>query len=247
MDVFLFGGGWRPEAGPLTYRPFIRAASLQGPALIALVIAAAPDQDPQATFGRYAEVFTRLGLTLGQLVPVYVSPAQPLTRAALAALGPTAVFVCGGLTPLYHAALCADPAWLGELRQAQLPFGGFSAGAAIAADRALLGGWQIETAGGRIAVTNDGAAEDLELLAVRPGLGLVPFTVEVHASAWGTLSRLIHAVNAGRTSAGWAVDEDTALYVQGGNVTVLGLGSAYRVEQGAGGLCVSVHLAQPSL
>ena len=73
------------------------------------------------------------------------------------------------------------------------------------------------------------AGEDLEELTVRPGLGLVPFAIDVHATQWGTLTRLTHAVRAGLAPDGWAVDEGTALVCEGDDVRVVGTGVAYRV------------------
>ena len=87
------------------------------------------------------------------------------------------------------------------------------------------------------------AAEDLEPLTVRPGLGLVPFAVDVHATQWGTVTRLIHAVRAELAPEGWAVDEGTTLVYDGDRVArVEGLGSAYRVS-GARDLRLEVVVA----
>ena len=77
------------------------------------------------------------------------------------------------------------------------------------------------------------AGEDLDELSVRDGLGLVDFAVDVHASQWGTVTRLLHAVSAGLVSEGVAVDEHTALEVDGDRWTVHGSGSVYRVSPGA--------------
>lgn len=244
MDLYLFGGGWRPEARPFTYARFVAAARRSGAARIALIVAEEPGQDAGASFARMAEVFQGLGLGAAQLLPLYVSDRQPLSAGMLRAARPTAVFVCGGLTPLYQQALCRDLTWLAEARAAGLPYGGFSAGAAIAARQALVGGWQLDLAGQRVAVTNPDAAEDLDPLTVRPGLGLLDAAVDVHASQWGTLSRLVHAVHAGLLPSGWALDEDTLLQLEGGVATLHGLGSAYRVERGPEGVSVRVLTGQ---
>ena len=95
-------------------------------------------------------------------------------------------------------------AWLPR----DLPYAGYSAGAALAADRAIVGGHRRDD--GR-PVCAEEAGEDLERLAVRAGLGLVPFAVDVHATQWGTLTRLVHAVDAGLAAEGWAIDEGTVL------------------------------------
>ncbi len=85
------------------------------------------------------------------------------------------------------------------------------------------------------------AGEDLEELEVRDGLGLVPFAVDVHATQWGTLTRLVHAVGAGLVAEGWAIDEGTVLVVEDGRVRVEGLGGAYRVAAQGGVVAVSVQ------
>ena len=85
------------------------------------------------------------------------------------------------------------------------------------------------------------SADDLEELGVRDGLGMVDFAVDVHATQWGTLTRLVHAVGAGLVDEGWAIDEGTALVVDGGSVRVEGLGSAYRVAARDGEVAVSVQ------
>ena len=88
-----------------------------------------------------------------------------------------------------------------------LPYAGFSAGAMIAPQRALLGGWRL----GSTAVTHEDNAEDLDQVTVVDGLGLISPTVEVHTTQWGTLSRLVAAVAAGEVSSGIAVDENTVV------------------------------------
>ncbi len=41
------------------------------------------------------------------------------------------------------------------------------------------------------------ASEELDQVAIRDGLGLIPCSLDVHASQWGTVTRLIHAVEIG--------------------------------------------------
>ena len=69
--------------------------------------------------------------------------------------------------------------------------------------------------GAPLAVCGEEAGEDLDLVQPRPGLGLVPFAVDVHATQWGTLTRLIHAVALGLVAEGVAIDEGTCLEVHG--------------------------------
>jgi cyanophycinase len=121
-----------------------------------------------------------------------------------------------------------------------VPYAGFSAGAAIAATSAIVGGWRI----GDLPVCSPDAGEDLDQVEPRAGLGLTPFAVDVHATAWGTLSRLVHAVAGGLVEGGWAVDEHTCLALAGGEPVVYGAGCAYRVMPHGDG--VSVVLARPA-
>jgi cyanophycinase len=68
----------------------------------------------------------------------------------------------------------------------------------------------------------------------------VPFAVDIHATQWGTLTRLAHAVDAGLVDEGWAIDEGTALVAADGSPRVEGLGSAYRVARDGERLGVTV-------
>lgn len=81
-------------------------------------------------------------------------------------------------------------------------------------------------------------------MTVRPGLGLVPFSVDVHAGQSGTLTRLIHVVRAGAATEGWAIDEDTMLVVGPGGMELHGLGHAYRVRRVADGALTTVYTAR---
>jgi cyanophycinase len=81
-------------------------------------------------------------------------------------------------------------------------------------------------------------------LTVQPGLGLVPFAFDVHASQWGTLLRLIHAVELGIVQAGWALDENTLLEVADQSLRLHGRGHAYYVRKADGGeVTVAIHTA----
>jgi cyanophycinase len=143
--------------------------------------------------------------------------------------------VGGGLTPVYRDLL--EPHF-GELRRqvaTGVPYAGFSAGAAIAAECALVGGWRI----GGVAVAPEEAAEDLDELTVAPGVGLVDVAIDVHAAQWGTLSRLVAAVEAGLVEGGLAIDEHTVLIVGEGGLRVAGRGSVWRVLPTEQGVLVS--------
>jgi cyanophycinase len=208
--ILLIGGGRETDLGPLfdvlPARPTIAVAC----------VATAPDP--------WVELLT----AAAPCTTVPFDPAAPPDADA--------VFVAGGLTPAYahvlvpHAATLR--AWLSAGRRV---YAGFSAGAAIAARTAVVGGW---LAGG-IPVCDPDTAEDLDEVAVRPGLDLVPFAVEVHAAQWGTLNRLVTAVHRGLLPYGVAVDEDTILVVAGDRATVAGRGQIHLVR--AAGPEVRLH------
>lgn len=97
----------------------------------------------------------------------------------------------------------------------------------VAARRALVGGWLDRG----VPVCPDDAAEDLEEIEVRDGLGIVPYTVEVHAAQWGTLARLVAAVARGDAACGVALDENTLLSVSSdGRAVVAGAGRVHLVR-----------------
>jgi cyanophycinase len=224
--VFLIGGGRDDAAIRASHSGFVRVAG--GGPIAAFVLDEGEETDP----GRWREALAQSGA--GEVRTVVVSPARPPRRGDLD--GAAGVFVAGGWTPGYQETLvaAAGPGWLDR----DLPYAGYSAGAAIAAAGAIVGGHRRDD--GRPAAAED-AGEDLEALTVRPGLGLVPFAVDVHATQWGTLTRLVHAVDAGLVDAGWAVDEATALVACDGPLRIEGLGSAYRVLRDGERLSVTVH------
>ena len=229
-SIYLLGGdGSNPDGRIETYGRFFEAASTPQGCRIALLIAEEGDARAE-TFEAYAEIFRSVGATQPMLTGISVAPTTPLTKARLLALNPTAIFVCGGLTPRYQEALCIDRSWLEFLSERNIVYGGVSAGAAIAAKRAVVGGWRVQR-GERIRqILYQGASEGCDLLDTRQGLGLVPYTVDVHASQWGTLTRLMHAVALGVVGPSWGIDEDTLLEVRSDRYLVSGSGHVYIVR-----------------
>jgi cyanophycinase len=233
--VYLIGGGWVEESFPRTYGRFAAAAGRDGRARIACVLLDEPDRD--AYFARSVAAFAAVGVD--DIYPVFVSAARPLRRDDLD--GANGVLVGGGLTPAYHDAIVPEAGtWLSWLRERGIPYVGFSAGAMIASERGIIGGWKLRRGDGELVICSEDVSEDEELLDVRPGLGLVPFAVDVHASQYGTPTRLLHAVASGAVAEGWAVDEDTMLACEDGRITVHGLGSAYRVRRDGERLAVEI-------
>ena len=218
VATFLIGGGWTSRARPLVYRPFLDAVG-EHPVVACVVL----EGHDSAGFDRWAEALS--STTPCTPLPVLVAEGDPFDIASVG--DADALFVCGGHTPAYAAALAPAACDLAEwLRAGPRHYGGFSAGAAIAARDALVGGWRLDG----VAVCPEDASEDLDEVSVVPGLGLVPFSVDVHAAQWGTLSRLIAAVRSGRVTSGIAIDEDTLLIVEGGTARVGGLGLVHGVS-----------------
>lgn len=230
--IFLIGGGWRAETFSQTYGRFLEAATRRdGQRRIALVVAAEPEADSRAQFLRFLSAFESVGLNRAEAFEIIVSAENFLTAEKLAEIKPSGIFVCGGLTPAYTDALCRDKSWLAFLTENEIPYGGFSAGAAIAADKAIVGGWQRKIGGETFEIANENAGEDLDFLDARDGLSLVPFSIEVHATQWGTLTRLVHAVDARIVNEGFAIDENTMLEIIAGERKIRGAGSAYLIQR----------------
>jgi cyanophycinase len=218
VATFLIGGGWTSSARPLVFRPFLHAVG-EHPVVACVVL----DGPGSTEFDRWAEALSAAAPCT--LLPVFVAAGDPFDIASVGRAD--ALFVCGGCTPAYAAALAPAVHELAEwLRAGPRHYAGFSAGAAIAARHALVGGWRI----GGVAVCPEDASEDLDEVSVVPGLDLVPFSVDVHAAQWGTLSRLIAAVRSGRVASGIAIDEDTLVIVEGPTARVAGLGLVHGVS-----------------
>jgi cyanophycinase len=215
-SVHLIGGGWDPLAAPDMYGPFLDAAG-RSPVVACVVL----DE------GDGGEQFARWAVALGSVaacepVPVLVPIGTTLALEALG--GADALLVCGGLTPAYAAALSPVAQGIRDWL-ANRPYCGFSAGAAIAARRAVVGGWL----DGTVQVCPEDAAEDLDQVTVAEGLGLLEAMVDVHCAQWGTLPRLIAALTQQGGGNGFAVDENTCLHVVDGDVSVSGLGAVHQV------------------
>lgn len=233
-SVFLIGGGWKEPGFSHTYGPFVAAAG-GGSAPIACVLLDHDERD--GYFARSAAALAAVGAN--QVFPVFVSPDRPLQPSDVR--DAAGILVGGGLTPEYHDAIVpAAGGWLRDLVDGGIPYAGFSAGAMIAPDAGIIGGWKLRKGLADLEICSEDVSEDEEYLDIRPGIGLAPFAVDVHASQYGTPTRLLHAVRTGLVVDGWAVDEDTAIEVTNGRVTVRGLGSAYQVRSGGESLAIRI-------
>jgi cyanophycinase len=227
VRVVLIGGGWSPAAAAECYGPFLDACEADAPRIGCLVL---DEGDGVEYYGRFADVLTSVAPCRPE--PLLVPLGGRFDPADLADLD--ALLVCGGLTPTYGAALGPAAGPVREWLAAGRPYAGYSAGAAVAAAAAIVGGYR---SAGRVVCPPD-TAEDLEDISVVDGLGLVPFAVDVHAAQWGTLGRLCAAVTMGQVPAGVAVDEGTALVVDDDVIAVVGVGAAHVVTAALSGALV---------
>ncbi|MEV5954164.1 hypothetical protein AB0M11_10405 [Streptomyces sp. NPDC051987] len=225
--ISLVGGGW---AAPEVYGPLLRAS---GGGRIGCVIV--DEGDGAEQFARYAGALRAAGACVP--VPLLVPlggrfEPDDLLKDDPSGDGPAGLLVCGGLTPAYQEAFagCAERL-TGLLAERGIPYAGFSAGAALAARQAVVGGWLADG----VPVCPPDTAEDLDEVEVRPGLGLVPFAVDAHAAQWGTLGRLVAAVARGSVPYGVAIDENTVLEVAAGRGRVGGRGRVHVVRPTDGG------------
>lgn len=235
MSVHLIGGGWQDEPDGASYAAFIAEAAVRagaaGRELPRIAVVAVRDGDEAEHAAKLIAAASAGGGFEPHVTAVALDGAVPATAFA----DVDGILVGGGLTPVYRELL--EPHF-GELRRqvaAGVPYAGFSAGAAIAAERALVGGWRI----GEVPVSPEEAAEDLDELTVAPGIGLVDVSVDVHVAQWGTLSRLVAAVEAGLVEGGLGIDELTTLIVGEGGLRVAGHGSVWRVLPAESGVLVS--------
>lgn len=233
MSIHLVGGG--PFAAADAAAPFLAEATARSAAVgrtvprIALLsvagagAAAGASVSPSST-ADIAEVLG--GARQAEVLVAEVAPGETFSTTVLSDVD--ALVVGGGVTPHYLDAVAPLVDQIRLLVADGLPYLGYSAGAMIAADRALVGGWRI----GGVEICPEEASEGLDEVELREGLGLVDLTIDVHAVQAGTLARLIASAEAEFVTAGLAIDEDTTLVVGEGALEVRGTGSVWRVVAG---------------
>lgn len=244
MSVHLGGGGGATSA---VYRPFLveamarAAASGRSAPKIAIIVVR--DGDGEEHAGALVDALVAAAADEAGAASESSEAIDPLItilgEGDLAALPAVAdvdgIVIGGGLTPAYLTAILPIA---GEIRRAVaagVPYLGFSAGAMIVAERAIIGGHRI----GGVPVSPEDGAEGLGEVSIVPGIGLLDVTIEVHAAQWGNLSRLIAATEAGLTDGGLAIDEGTVLIVGEGALSVVGVGSVWRVSEAPEGVLVN--------
>jgi cyanophycinase len=241
VSIHLVGGGRDETQYAALYGGFVteagRRARGRGASepTVGLVVVHEPED-----VAKGADSLARFSAALHVTAPVR---CRPVVVAAGAQLEPgrldglDGLFVAGGLTPAYATALRPLAPEIRRLVGEGMPYLGFSAGAALAPGRALVGGFRQD--GVVVCAADNG--EDLDQVTVVDGLGLVEVTVDVHAAQWGNVTRLMAAVRSGAVATGVAVDEDTVLVVDGSAMRVAGAGRLWWVSRDGAGLHVRME------
>ena len=240
MSIFLAGAGPDPRAFPDVFDAFaddVRQWTGKGRTARIAVAVHHADGDPRDVAAAYAEPLQarmECGITL-----VPLAPGKPAAPAAFD--GIDAVVVGGGLTPGYWEGLRPASGAFSKMVAAGVPYLGFSAGAMVAPQQALIGGYRING----VEVCGEECSEGLDPVDIRDGLGLAPFSVDVHAAQAGTLSRAVGAVAAGLTEWALAIDENTAVVLDRAGAQhyrVIGTGNCWDIRGSGGGGAVSVSI-----
>lgn len=237
MSIHLVGGGWSEDYEGEVYRAFLVEAAaralLSGRDLprIGVLLVRADEPTARDRGIAYTDQLRRVSPCETEVTAIV--EGELFASAALSDID--GLLIGGGLAPAYLDAVTPIIDEIRLLVGDGLPYLGFSAGAMIAADAAVIGGWRI----GEIEVCGEDAAEGLDEITVVEGLGLVDLAIDVHAAQWGTVSRLIAATEAGLVDGGLAIDEFTALIVDDDGLRVVGSGSVWQVIAHDEGVLVS--------
>jgi len=228
MSIILVGGGPDTVTTPVVFDRFVkdvrRRAGGSRPPRIAVVLF---DREGSSEYFLPAYLEPLQSRIPCDVAPTLLRAGEPAEPAAFDDVD--GIVVGGGPTPEYLAGLLGSAAAIRAAAAAGVPYLGFSAGAMIAPQRALVGGYRIRG----IEVCSVECSEGLDELDVRDGLGLVPFAVDVHAAQAGTLSRAVGAVAEGLVDRAVAVDENTALVLRHADLEdleVIGAGNCWTIR-----------------
>ena len=206
MSIFLVGGGPDTTTTPVIFDQFVAEAVHRTggsrPPRIAVVLV---DHEGSAAYFLPAYLDPLHHRTPCEVVTVLLRRQEHVDPRVFD--GVDAIVVGGGPTPVYAECLRPAAAAIRHAVQAGAPYLGFSAGAMIAPERAIVGGYLVHGA----EVCPEDASEGLGEVELREGLGLVSFAVDVHAAQAGTLGRALAAVVHGMAGKAAAIDENTAL------------------------------------
>ena len=231
MSIHLSGGGWPSEDDAVIYREFLNdvasyaqsAGRIDG--LRVAIVLVRDGDGPE----RGSEVQSLLS-SITKVDPVVIIAAEGSPIAPTSFADIDGVLVFDGLAPAYRESL--EPSFL-ELRRlvaAGMPYLGLGAGAVLAGDTAIVGGWKI----GSVPVSPYEAAQEIEQVTIAEGLGLVDLGIDIQAAQQGTLSRTIAACEAGMVDGAVAIDAHTSLIIRGGALAVVGRGSVWRISNDNG-------------
>lgn len=193
MTLYLVGGGVDTVSTPGLLHPFTRDLEELGRsgARVPRLAVVLDDQ-----WGRGEEFLPEyveaLDCGAAEIEPVFLRPGHPATPQTFADVD--GIVVGGGPTPAYCEGLREARDLVRHVVSQGVPYVGFSAGAMVASRAVLVGGWRLE---GRDVCPEEWSG-GLEQVTLRPGLGLVPFTVDVHAAQAGLLGRAVSLVDSGQ-------------------------------------------------
>jgi cyanophycinase len=185
-----------------------------------LIIATVASHEPEGYFESYQKAFAAIGVT--DLKELYVEDrSETLTGASLDLLdGAGGIFFSGG-DQLRITSQIGDTPIERRIRELHAKGGvvaGTSAGASMMSETMLVKGASSES-------------YRIGELHMAPGLGLLAgVIIDQHFAERGRYGRLLGAVAHNPRLLGIGVDEDTALVVKGGTLTVIGSGAAYVVD-----------------
>ena len=240
MSIHLVGGGWRPDGDADVLGGFLAEAAVRAagsgrmvPRLGVLLVVPADESD-DASAGDAPAAFAGAFERVASSLPIVSTVVEGAVFESAVLSDIDGLVVGGGLAPAYLAAVQPLIDEIRLLVADGLPYLGYSAGAMIAADRAIVGGWRVDG----VPVCPAETGEDLDELTIAEGIGLVDLAVDVHAAQWGTLSRLVAATEAGLVEGGVAVDEGTVLVVNDEGLRIAGAGNVWRVLDDPAGILV---------
>jgi cyanophycinase len=240
MSIYLVGGGWSATGDPEITAPFLAEAAVRAAGSGRMIprigfLFVVDDDSPSPAYREgYPASFVTVAACEPVVAQVETAPGADALFGSEVLTDIDGLVIGGGLTPAYLAAVEPIMEEIRLLVADGLPYLGYSAGAMIAADRAVIGGWRIDG----VQVCPEETGEDLDEVTIEEGLGLVDLAIDVHAAQWGTLGRLVAATEAGLVGGGVAIDEFTALIVADDGLRVAGTGSVWRVLDDPAGVIV---------
>lgn len=239
--LFLYGDLARTF--PETVRSFVEAAG-GSRARIGLLLMGGPGserflpgyRDPMRAFG--AEVLAVAPDEGGSL------PADLLDQLAAC----TGIFMGGGFPKRYRELYVESP--VGNLIRRQyragVPYGGLSAGAVLATARCTLAGNLVEGPDNRYWVRAQ-IGDEPQALETGTGLGLLDDAVfDPHCAEWGSLPRLLAAMEEMGASRGAALDEPACIEIRNETeLVVRGQGRVYLARRTGGPRSFALQVLEP--